>query len=244
MPSPTEPSAQPVLRVRGLTKSFVGNVVLRDADLEVRPGQVLGLVGENGAGKSTLMKILAGVHQPDAGTIEIDGETVSFGHPVQGPAARAVDRLPGVQPAPRALGRREHLARSRAAAARHGRHDRDEPRHRRAAGRTRHHRPQGQPSRPLAVGRRAAGRRDRQGRQLRLADHPDGRADRRPRRSRGRAALPHHRHPDRPRRLRSSTSPTGSRRSSRSATRSPCSRTASRSRRRVRRSSTRPASCD
>lgn len=74
---------EPVLRVRGLTKSFVGNVVLNDADLEVHPGQVLGLVGENGAGKSTLMKILAGVHQPDSGTIEIDGEAVSFSHPVQ-----------------------------------------------------------------------------------------------------------------------------------------------------------------
>ena len=66
--------ATPLLRVRGLTKSFVGNVVLRDADLEVHAGEVHGLVGENGAGKSTLMKILAGVHQPDAGTIEIDGE--------------------------------------------------------------------------------------------------------------------------------------------------------------------------
>ncbi len=73
----------PVLRVRGVTKSFVGNVVLHDADLDVVAGQVLGMVGENGAGKSTLMKVLAGVYQPDGGAIELDGQPVSFNHPVQ-----------------------------------------------------------------------------------------------------------------------------------------------------------------
>lgn len=72
-----------MLRVRGLTKSFVGNVVLRDASLDVHAGQILGLVGENGAGKSTLMKILAGVHPADSGTIELDGEPRFFAHPVQ-----------------------------------------------------------------------------------------------------------------------------------------------------------------
>ncbi|AKU15274.1 sugar ABC transporter ATP-binding protein [Luteipulveratus mongoliensis] len=74
---------QPLLRTRGLTKQFFGVPVLEDADLDLVPGQVHGLVGENGAGKSTLMKLLAGVHQPDAGTIEIDGELQRFGHPVQ-----------------------------------------------------------------------------------------------------------------------------------------------------------------
>ncbi|WP_293785990.1 sugar ABC transporter ATP-binding protein [uncultured Aeromicrobium sp.] len=76
-------SDAPVVRVRDVTKSFVGNVVLRGASLDVHPGEVLGLVGENGAGKSTLMKILAGVYEPDSGTIEIAGAPVSFGHPVQ-----------------------------------------------------------------------------------------------------------------------------------------------------------------
>lgn len=73
----------PVLRVRGLTKSFVGNTVLRDADLDVHRGQVVGLVGENGAGKSTLMKVLAGVHQADSGEIELEGRSVRFTHPLQ-----------------------------------------------------------------------------------------------------------------------------------------------------------------
>ncbi|WP_201791498.1 sugar ABC transporter ATP-binding protein [Aeromicrobium sp. PE09-221] len=73
----------PLLRVRQVAKSFLGNRVLHGASLDVRPGEVVGLVGENGAGKSTLMKILAGVHQPDEGTIEVDGSTVSFAHPVE-----------------------------------------------------------------------------------------------------------------------------------------------------------------
>ncbi|QIK65806.1 sugar ABC transporter ATP-binding protein [Nocardioides sp. HDW12B] len=77
----------PVLRARGLTKSFLGNVVLEAADLDLVPGQVHGLVGENGAGKSTLMKLLAGVHVPDSGSIEVGGEVQHFHHPVQAQAA-------------------------------------------------------------------------------------------------------------------------------------------------------------
>ena len=64
---------QPFLRLTGVRKSYPGVVALAGFDMEVRPGEVIGLVGENGAGKSTLMKILGGVTQPDSGTIEIDG---------------------------------------------------------------------------------------------------------------------------------------------------------------------------
>ena len=83
MPASDSHLGEVVLRARGLTKSFAGHTVLADADLELRAGQVLGLVGENGAGKSTLMKLLAGVHHPDSGTVEVAGQEVSFSHPLQ-----------------------------------------------------------------------------------------------------------------------------------------------------------------
>jgi ribose transport system ATP-binding protein len=73
----------PLLEVRGLTKTFFGIPVLEDAHLTLHRAQVHGLVGENGAGKSTLMKILAGVYQPDAGTVLLDGQEVSFSHPTK-----------------------------------------------------------------------------------------------------------------------------------------------------------------
>jgi ribose transport system ATP-binding protein len=74
-------SDQPALEMRGINKSFAGNSVLVDVNLSARAGEVHALVGENGAGKSTLMKILAGVYQPDAGTILLDGREVSFARP-------------------------------------------------------------------------------------------------------------------------------------------------------------------
>ncbi len=72
-----------VLRAQGIGKSFFGVRVLEDIDLVVRRGEVHGLVGENGAGKSTLMKIIAGVHAPDTGTVEFEGRQVAFTHPRQ-----------------------------------------------------------------------------------------------------------------------------------------------------------------
>jgi ribose transport system ATP-binding protein len=65
------------LSVIGLVKDFDGIRALNGANLEVAPGTVHGLVGQNGAGKSTLIKILAGIYQPDAGTIRINGENHS-----------------------------------------------------------------------------------------------------------------------------------------------------------------------
>ncbi len=75
------------LEMRAITKSFAGNMVLAEVNLAARAGEVLALVGENGAGKSTLMKILSGVHQPDAGEIRIDGQAVSFARPADALAA-------------------------------------------------------------------------------------------------------------------------------------------------------------
>jgi ribose transport system ATP-binding protein len=63
-----------VLEISGISKSF-GNVkALHDVSLEIRPNEVVGLIGENGAGKSTLMRVLAGIVRPDAGKVVVDGQ--------------------------------------------------------------------------------------------------------------------------------------------------------------------------
>ncbi|MGI9332011.1 MAG: ATP-binding cassette domain-containing protein [Gammaproteobacteria bacterium] len=64
--------------MRGISKRFGGVTALKDVDLEASAGEVLAIVGDNGAGKSTLIKILTGVYQPSAGTIELDGRALSM----------------------------------------------------------------------------------------------------------------------------------------------------------------------
>ncbi len=61
------------VRLERVSKSFAGVTVLREVDFEVEGGEVHALLGENGAGKSTLIKIIAGVHAPDSGSILLDG---------------------------------------------------------------------------------------------------------------------------------------------------------------------------
>ncbi len=64
----------PLLRARGLTKTFGLTVAVDSVDLTVDRGQVVAIVGENGAGKSTLKNMLSGILEPDSGTIELDGQ--------------------------------------------------------------------------------------------------------------------------------------------------------------------------
>jgi ribose transport system ATP-binding protein len=87
VPSSGAATGDAFLRLSGIRKSYPGVVALADFSMEVRPGEVIGLVGENGAGKSTLMKILGGVTAPDRGTIEIDG--VPYGGLTVGGSMRA-----------------------------------------------------------------------------------------------------------------------------------------------------------
>lgn len=77
----TEQTVEPVLEARGVTRMFGSVIALNGVDLDVRPGEVVGLVGDNGAGKSTLLKILCGVLQPTTGQLLIDGKPVSLHSP-------------------------------------------------------------------------------------------------------------------------------------------------------------------
>ncbi|TDC78794.1 ATP-binding cassette domain-containing protein [Streptomyces hainanensis] len=71
----------PALSLRRISKNFGAVAALTDVDLEVTPGQVVAVVGDNGAGKSTLVKVLAGVHRADAGTIAFGDREVTIGGP-------------------------------------------------------------------------------------------------------------------------------------------------------------------
>ena len=71
----------PVLALQGVSKSFGPVQALSNVDFDVRPGEVVALVGDNGAGKSTLVKTIAGIHPPDSGTISFEGNDVSIGGP-------------------------------------------------------------------------------------------------------------------------------------------------------------------
>ena len=70
--------SSPVLELSGIYKRFDATQALADVSLMLYPGEIHALVGENGAGKSTLIKVMTGIHSPDAGTILLDGEKVTM----------------------------------------------------------------------------------------------------------------------------------------------------------------------
>ncbi|MEM9250174.1 MAG: ATP-binding cassette domain-containing protein [Pseudomonadota bacterium] len=71
----------PRISLRGIRKTFGSIEALRGVDLDVFPGECVGLIGDNAAGKSTLTKVISGTYVPDAGTIRVDGEEVRFASP-------------------------------------------------------------------------------------------------------------------------------------------------------------------
>jgi simple sugar transport system ATP-binding protein len=72
------PAPEDVLRVEHVSKRFGAVTALRDVNLHLARGEVLGLLGDNGAGKSTLMKILCGFQQPDTGRIVVNGQELTL----------------------------------------------------------------------------------------------------------------------------------------------------------------------
>ncbi|MGH9242867.1 MAG: ABC-F family ATP-binding cassette domain-containing protein [Acidimicrobiales bacterium] len=89
MPPSPHPSRSATLHARGLTVAFGADPVLDGVDLTVAPGQRVGVVGPNGVGKSTLLRILAGLHPPDAGRITLAPPDATVGYLPQEPERRA-----------------------------------------------------------------------------------------------------------------------------------------------------------
>ena len=85
-------SREVILRAEGISKHFGAVVALSGVDLELRRGEVLGLVGDNGAGKSTLVKILCGFMRPDGGRIFVEGKEVIF-HSVKDARAQGIETV-------------------------------------------------------------------------------------------------------------------------------------------------------
>jgi len=75
--------AELIVEMRGISKAFGAVQALRNVDFTLRPGEILGLVGDNSAGKSTLMKVLTGAYHRDSGDVIVDGHPTNFRTPHQ-----------------------------------------------------------------------------------------------------------------------------------------------------------------
>lgn len=90
------------LELRNISKHFGGVAALTDISLRVNPGEVVAIAGNNGAGKSTLLRVIAGIHRPDSGVVNVSGETVRLRGPWE---ARAL----GIEHVPQELALAQHL---------------------------------------------------------------------------------------------------------------------------------------
>ena len=72
-----------ILELKGIVKSFPGVLALDGIDFELKSGEVHAICGENGAGKSTLMKVVCGVHKPDRGTMQVNGQEARYENPLE-----------------------------------------------------------------------------------------------------------------------------------------------------------------
>lgn len=79
--SSTHPA--PVIKATGLVKRYGRVTAMENCDFELRPGEILAVIGDNGAGKSTMIKALSGAVVPDAGEILLDGQPVRFANPME-----------------------------------------------------------------------------------------------------------------------------------------------------------------
>ena len=107
----TEPDVSPVLRCTSLDVGYHRRPVVRNLNLEVRPGEILSILGSNGAGKTTSLLAMAGLLRPFAGQVTIDGKPVNYRQPFR--AARSGIQLVPERPVPVHLPvrRRQHLLR-------------------------------------------------------------------------------------------------------------------------------------
>lgn len=73
---------KPIVKARGIVKRYGHVTAIDHADFDLFPNEILAVIGDNGAGKTSIIKALCGALQPDEGRIEIEGEPVRFGSPI------------------------------------------------------------------------------------------------------------------------------------------------------------------